>query len=579
VTYNQNTLKSFLHIFIKPKYILYKPKNKSLFVIVVSFVDIFKNFFLFLAKSSYNLFLLDLSFVFAKLNLICMLTINFKNFCRKQKAFYTKILTSASVLVILFATYLAIINPSPTPVEAATLPAFGKAVYFPDSAFPIGYQRRIEFPIVGNKLNIGTTDFTIEFWMKVPSGVYNYTLPMAGPGWVWGNIILDRDIYGNYPEDFGISLYNGNIRFGTGPDPDVNTIQTSGVDVADGNWHHVAVVRTLSGQARIYVDGIQRASGNVQGGDISYVGPYGGGYINSPKCNENKDPYLVLGAEKHDYFWCLYGNPLDALDNAYSGYLDDLRISNVARYNSNFTVPTVPHPEDSNTVAIYRFDDNTANDATSSPVSGTVKARVTFVRDVPYGPIDCVAFADVPSTNSFYSYICSLRHDGIVDGYPGNVYKPNNFVTRGEMAKFIFLSSYLFVIDPLPLETCAYPDFPDVPVGAPFYKEIMFLRCTDIVSGYSQPSGPNIYKPNNFVTRGEMAKFIVNAFGIRITTPCGDFPDVNPSTPFYTEITILKCNDVVSGYSQPSGPNIYKPNNFVTRGEMAKFIEIARDLY
>ena len=519
---------------------------------------------------------MDLSLVFTKLNLVCMLT--FKNFYRKQKAFYTKILTLVSVLVILFAAYLAIINPSSTPIEAATLPAFGKAVYFPDSAFPTGYQRRIEFPIVGNKLNIGATDFTIEFWIKVPTEVTN--IPVGGGnGWTWGNIILDRDIYGNHPEDFGISLYNGNIRFGTGPNPDANTIETSGVDVADGNWHHVAVVRTLSGQARVYVDGIQRASGSLQAGDISYKGPYGGGYINPPKCNENKDPYLVLGAEKHDYFWCLNGNPFDASDNAYSGYLDDLRISNVARYNSNFTVPTAPHPEDSNTVAIYRFDDNTADDATSSPVNGTVKARVTFVRDVPYGPIDCVAFADVPLTNDFYSYICNLRHDGIVDGYPSNVYKPNNFVTRGEMAKFIFLSNYLFNIDPEHLETCAYPDFPDVPVGAPFYKEIMSLRCTDIVSGYPQPPGTNIYKPNNFVTRGEMAKFIINAFASNIptSTTCGDFPDVPVGAPFYQEITSLKCAGIVSGYPQSGGPNIYKPNNNVTRGEMAKFIEIARN--
>jgi len=566
-------VKSFLNIFIKPK-------NKNLFVIVVSFVDIFKNFFLSLIRSSYNLFSLDLSFIFTKLNLVCMPmpTINFKNFCRKQKAFYTKILTLISALVILFATYLAIINPSSIPVEAATLPAFGKAVYFPNSAFPTGYQRRIEFPIAGNKLNIGATDFTIEFWMKVPSGVHNHTLPMAGPGWVWGNIILDRGIYSNHPKDFGISLYNGNIRFGTGPNPDAYTIETSGVNVADGNWHHVAVVRTLSGQARIYVDGIQRASGSVQGGDISYAGPYAGGYINPPDCNEDKDPYMVLGAEKYDYFWCSIGDSWYALDNAYSGYLDDLRISNVARYNSNFTVPTAPHPEDSNTVAIYRFDDNTANDATSSPVNGTVKARVTFVRDVPYGP-DCVAFADVPSTNNFYSYICSLRHDGIVDGYPGNVYKPNNFVTRGEMAKFIFLSSNLFNIDPKPLETCAYPNFPDVPVGAPFYKEIMSLRCTGVVSGYPQPPGPNIYKPNDFVTRGEMAKFIKNAFGIPTNTTCGNFPDVPDGAPFYQEITSLKCAGIVSGYPQSSGPNIYKPNNNVTRGEMAKFIEIARNLY
>ncbi len=429
------------------------------------------------------------------------------------------------------------------------------------------YNDRVEIPIQGNKVNIGATDFTIEFWMKVPTGVTN-TPVGGGNGWIWGNIILDRDIYGTTPDDFGLSLFNGNLRFGTGPNVDTNTIQTSGVNVADNQWHHVAIVRVAAtGQVRIYVDGTQRASGNLQAGDISYKSGYGGGFIQGP-CNQNKNPYLVLGAEKHDYFWCAENDSVKAKNNAYNGLLDDLRISNIARYNSNFTRPTLPHPIDANTVAMYRFDNDNANDSASNPINGTVKSGVSFEN----GVVDdsCTPFNDVPANHDFYPYICYLRSAGVVSGYPGNLYKPANNVTRGEMSKFIYIGANVPGVT-----TCG--DFPDVPSGAPFYQEITSLKCAGIVSGYPQSGGPNVYKPNNNVTRGEMAKFIKLAFSIPTNTSCGDFPDVPNGAPFYQEITSLKCANIVSGYPQSGGPNVYKPNNNVTRGEMAKFVNLAMD--
>ena len=445
---------------------------------------------------------------------------------------------------------------------------FGTSIRFHGTG--TGYNDRVEIPVQnngqGNKLNIGATDFTIEFWMKVPIGVTN-TPVGGGNGWIWGNIILDRDIYGEHDNDFGLSLFNGNLRFGTGPNPDDSTIETSGVNVADGLWHHVAIVRVAStGQVRIYVDGTQRASGNLQAGDISYSGSPSG-YING-SCNENKDPYLVLGAEKHDYFWCAENDPTKAKNNAYNGLLDDLRISDIARYNSNFTRPTLPHPIDNHTVAMYRFDDDTANDSASNPVNGEVKSGVSFDN----GVVDdsCTPFDDVPTSYDFYPYICYLRTAGVVSGYPGNLYKPQNLVNRGEMAKFIYIGAGVS-------ENTNCGNFPDVPNDdAPFYEEITSLKCAGIVSGYPQSGGPNIYKPDNNVTRGEMVKFIKRAFNIPTNTDCGNFPDVpDENAPFYLEITSLKCAGIVSGYPQSDGPNIYKPDNNVTRREMAKFVTLA----
>ena len=466
---------------------------------------------------------------------------------------------------------------------------FGKSIRFHGTG--TGYNDRVEIPVEGNKLNIGATDFTIEFWMQVPAGVTN-TPVGGGSGWIWGNIILDRDIYGSTPDDFGLSLFNGNLRFGTGPNPDTNTIQTTGVNVADGQWHHVAIVRVASsGQVRIYVDGTQRASGNLQAGDISYKGPYNGGYINGP-CNQNKDPYLVLGAEKHDYFWCAENNATKAKNNAYNGLLDDLRISNIARYNSNFTRPNSPHPIDINTVAMYRFDDDTANDSASGPVNGVVKSGVSFDNDSPFsssggsgggsggsgggsggsgggsgGSVNCNQFSDVPTNHSFYFHICVLRHKGIVNGYGDNTYRPNNFVTRGEMAAFLKRGN-----PSIPNNTSCI-NFADLKPNSPFYLEITSLKCYNVTEGYPEANGIPTYRPNNFVTRGEMAKFIVNAFSIPYNTNCNSFSDISVNTPFYQEITTLKCHNIIDGY--PDGT--FKLNNKVTRGEMAKFIDRARN--
>ena len=59
---------------------------------------------------------------------------------------------------------------------------FGKSIRFNGTG--TNYNDRVEIPVQGNKLNIGATDFTIEFWMQVPAGVTN-TPVGGGSGWIW----------------------------------------------------------------------------------------------------------------------------------------------------------------------------------------------------------------------------------------------------------------------------------------------------------------------------------------------------------------------------------------------------------
>ena len=62
----------------------------------------------------------------------------------------------------------------------------------------------------------------------------------------------------------------------------------------------------------------------------------------------------------------------------------------------------------------------------------------------------------------------------------------------------------------LGLRTTCTIQFTDVDVNNPFYTFIRCLACRQIVSGYADGT----FRPQNNVTRGQMAAFLVNTFSL-----------------------------------------------------------------
>jgi glucose/arabinose dehydrogenase len=197
-------------------------------------------------------------------------------------------------------------------------------------------------------------DFTIEFWMQAaPDNNGTVAAAANGDGWIAGNTLLDRDVFGSGDwGDWGIALGEsgtpaaarkvafGCDRLGVG-----RTI-VGVTDVGNGQWHHVAVTRRAAdGRMQLFVNGILEASGTGPTGDLSYRDGRATSWPDS-------DPFLVLGAEKHD---------ADPSYPSYRGFLDELRISNTIRYSGNFTRPVLPFSTDPATVALYHFDEGTGN--------------------------------------------------------------------------------------------------------------------------------------------------------------------------------------------------------------------------
>ncbi len=224
-------------------------------------------------------------------------------------------------------------------------------------------------------VDVGATDFTLEWWMKANAA--DNRSPACAPGadtWTGGNILFDRNIQGpgDYG-DFGVSLAGGVIAFGVHNGTSALTLCGTR-NVADGRWHHVAVTRRASdGLLSIYVDGVLDAQVDGPDGDISYRDGRATTYPN--------DPFLVIGAEKFDLNRTLYP--------AFSGWIDEVRLSRTLRYTANFTVPTAFFLTDANTVALFHFNEGTGDmvkDVSGHP-GGPSNATRRFGGSPTAGPV------------------------------------------------------------------------------------------------------------------------------------------------------------------------------------------------
>lgn len=156
------------------------------------------------------------------------------------------------------------------------------------------------YTIVDSNLDLGSEDFTIECWVyqTVLSGyprIFDYTT-----------------------NDFRLEINKlGQVYWKIG-----GVISTSSAAVSINEWNHIALVRSGT-MVTCYLNGTSICSGTVSGSLPITVGGK-----------------LAIG----------YGLS-EGATNYLKGYIDEFRISKVARWTANFTPPTEPY---SNTVAVIK---------------------------------------------------------------------------------------------------------------------------------------------------------------------------------------------------------------------------------
>lgn len=137
-------------------------------------------------------------------------------------------------------------------------------------------------------------------------------------------------------------------------------------------------------------------------------------------------------------------------------------------------------------------------------------------------------FSDVAGGMWYRNNVNFAAEKGYIAGYGGGVFKPENTITRAEMAAMIY--KYTHELEPAkPLKS----DYSDVSVEHWAIGYINAIGFEGIVSGY--PDGT--FRPDNYVTRAEAVTMINKALGrADSATVQNPFSDVLPSHWAYNEI-------------------------------------------
>ncbi len=114
--------------------------------------------------------------------------------------------------------------------------------------------------------------------------------------------------------------------------------------------------------------------------------------------------------------------------------------------------------------------------------------------------------------------------------------------------------------------------FKDVPPGDTFFNDIEWLASAGITKGCNPPANDR-FCPGDFVTRAQMAAFLVRGLGYTDSGAGNLFSDDDGST-FELDIDRLGTAGVTKGCNPPANDR-FCPGDFVTRAQMAAFLQRA----
>ncbi len=177
--------------------------------------------------------------------------------------------------------------------------------------------------------------------------------------------------------------------------------------------------------------------------------------------------------------------------------------------------------------------------------------------------IKLIGFDDV-ADSVFLENILWLADSGITKGCSDTSFCPGDYVTRGQMAAF--LSRALGYTDAGEGNLFNDDD------GSIFEISIDRLATAGVTKGCNPPINDQ-FCPDSFVTREQMAAFLVRALGLTDDGGGNEFIDDDNSV-FQTQIAILAEAGITKGCNPPDN-DLFCPYQRVTREQMSAFLERA----
>ena len=142
------------------------------------------------------------------------------------------------------------------------------------------------------------------------------------------------------------------------------------------------------------------------------------------------------------------------------------------------------------------------NDDLFCPHSPVTRAQMAsfLTRALELSGEDTFPFRDVSEENVHHRTIARLAAEQITRGCDEQLYCPTDAVTRAQMASFL--------VRALQLPPADSPTFTDVPARNVHAKDISALAAAGVTKG----CGDDTFCPDQYVTRAQMASFLVRAF-------------------------------------------------------------------
>jgi peptidoglycan DL-endopeptidase CwlO len=168
-------------------------------------------------------------------------------------------------------------------------------------------------------------------------------------------------------------------------------------------------------------------------------------------------------------------------------------------------------------------------------------------------------FHDVTENHSAFIAIKALSIDGIINGFEGSYFKPDDFVTRGQAAAILNRN--------LNLSSSSSTSFKDVSKAMSFAKDIAAIKEAGIITGFNDGS----FRPNDKLTRAQLAIIIERAYKINeksvgaASTSSFTYNDISPTYWAYDAIVALKSIDQTTTFNT----SIFRATANATRADFA----------
>lgn len=174
---------------------------------------------------------------------------------------------------------------------------------------------------------------------------------------------------------------------------------------------------------------------------------------------------------------------------------------------------------------------------------------------------------DITFTNVYVEVEVQLEKDdhfGYIIGYPDDTVRPENNITRAEVATIFFR----MLKDESRVKLWSTTNsFSDVSRGMWFNTAISTLENAGVLDGYEDGT----FRPNEYITRAELVKIAVSFYG----TTAGKETHFSDTSSHWANDFIEAAREL--GFVDGYGDGTFRPNRYVTRAETMKIINRTLD--